>query len=239
MALGNGAELTWLGHGSWLLTTPRGTRVVIDPWFTGNPAASTSAEEIGDIDVLLLSHGHSDHIGDAAAMAEKGSPSAVLALVELGGYLERKGVQNIVAYNKGGTVEAAGVRFTMVPASHSSSMLEDDGTYIYLGDPVGYVITLEDGFRIYFAGDTSVSSEMELIGRMYKPDVAVLPIGGFYTMDPFQAAEAVRLLGVRKVVPMHYGTFPALAGTPDQLRSEASDVEGLEVLDVKPGETVR
>jgi L-ascorbate metabolism protein UlaG (beta-lactamase superfamily) len=213
--------------------------VVIDPWFTGNPAATTTADELGSFDVLLLTHGHSDHIGDVAAVVERGSPSAVLTLVELGGYLERKGIQNITAYNKGGTVEAAGIRFTMVPASHSSSMLEDDGTYIYLGDPVGYVITLEDGFRIYFAGDTSVSNEMQLIGRMYKPDVAVLPIGGFYTMDPFQAAEAVRLLGVRKVIPTHYGTFDLLAGTPDQLRSEASDVEGLEVLDVKPGETVK
>jgi L-ascorbate metabolism protein UlaG (beta-lactamase superfamily) len=239
MALDNGTELNWLGHATWLLTTPQGTRVLIDPWLTGNPKASTTIDEIGGVDVILLTHGHSDHTGDVVAAATNGSPDAVIAMIELGDYYEMKGMQNVLGINKGGTAEVAGIRFTMVDAHHSSSFIEDNGTIVYTGEPAGYIVTLESGFRIYIAGDTCVFGDMQLIGRLYKPDLAVLPIGGYYTMDPFEAAEAIRLLGVKKVVGTHWGTFPALAGTPDQLRKEASDVEGLEVIDVDPGGTVR
>jgi L-ascorbate metabolism protein UlaG (beta-lactamase superfamily) len=139
--------------------------------------------------------------------------------------------------NKGGTVEAAGLRFTMVDAHHSSS-LQDGDTIVYTGEPAGYIVTLEDDRRVYVAGDTCVFGDMALIGRLYRPDIAILPIGDFFTMGPYEAAEAIRLLGVRTVVPTHYGTFGALTGTPDALRSEASDVQGLEVLDVQPGGTI-
>ncbi len=237
MGLGNGLRLTWVGHGTWVMETPGGKRVLIDPWVTGNPVVTDELRDPGPADVFLITHGHSDHTGDVVQLAAKHSPQAVLAMIELGDYLESKGVDNVIGFNKGGTVEAAGLRFTMVDAHHSSS-IQDGDTIVYTGEPAGYIVTVEDGRRIYVAGDTCVFGDMALIGRLYKPDVAILPIGDFFTMGPFEAAEAIRLLGVRTVVPTHYGTFDALTGTPDALRSEASDVEGLEVLDVRPGGTV-
>jgi L-ascorbate metabolism protein UlaG (beta-lactamase superfamily) len=237
MGLGNDVRLTWVGHATWILETPGGKRVLIDPWVTGNPVVPEHLQDPGPADVFLLTHGHSDHIGDVVDLASRHSPAAVLAQAELGGYLEGKGVENVVGFNKGGTVEAEGVRFTMVSGSHSSS-IQDGGQTVYLGESNGYVITLENGYRIYHAGDTCVFGDMALIGRLYKPDAAILPIGDFFTMGPFEAAEAIRLTGVKKVVPTHYGTFGLLTGTPDQLREEASDIDGLEVLDVQPGGTV-
>jgi L-ascorbate metabolism protein UlaG (beta-lactamase superfamily) len=238
MGLGNGLRLTWVGHATWIMETPGGKRVLIDPWVTGNPVVKDEHRDPGPADVILLTHGHSDHTGDVVELAEKHSPEAVLCMIELGDYLEGKGVKNIVGYNKGGTIEAAGIRFTMVDAHHSSSFGEADGTIVYTGEPAGYIVTVEDGRRVYVAGDTCVFGDMALIGRLYKPDIAILPIGDYFTMGPFEAAEAIRLLGVRKVVPTHYATFPILSGTADGLRQEAADISGLEVLDVPPGGTV-
>jgi L-ascorbate metabolism protein UlaG (beta-lactamase superfamily) len=238
MGLDNGVRLTWVGHATWILETPSGKRVLIDPWVTGNPVVPEQLADPGPADVILLTHGHSDHIGDVESLAERHSPEAVIAIVELGDYLERRGVESVVGMNKGGTVEAAGIRFTMVPASHSSSIADDQGNTIYLGEANGYVVTLENGYRVYVAGDTCVFGDMALIGRLYSPDLAILPIGDHFTMGPFEAAEAIRLLGVKRVVPTHYGTFGLLSGTPQQLREAAADVPGLEVLDVPPGGTV-
>src|SRR5947209_536154 len=237
MALGNGLRLTWVGHATWIMETPGGKRVLIDPWVTGNPVVTDELRDPGPADVILLTHGHSDHTGDVIDLASRHKPSAVLAMVELGDHLESKGVENVIGFNKGGTVEAAGLRFTMVDARHSSS-LQDGDTIVYTGEPAGYIVTLEDDRRVYVAGDTCVFGDMALIGRLYKPDIAILPIGDYFTMGPYEAAEAIRLLGVRTVVPTHYGTFGALTGTPDALRSEAPDVQGLEVLDVQPGGTI-
>lgn len=213
---------------------------MVDPWLTGNPAVPESMGDPESIDIMLLSHGHIDHIGDAVRLAEARQPKAVIAIVELAGYLEGKGVQNTVGFNKGGSTEAEGIRFTMTDAAHSSSITDDDGNIIYLGDPAGYVITLEDGYKIYFSGDTSVFGGMGLIGELYAPDLAMLCIGDFYTMGPYEAAKAVELLGVKRVLGMHYGTFPGLPGTPGALRDELATrgVEGVEVEELAPGDTL-
>ena len=160
----------------------------------------------------------------------------MVAIVELAGYLGSLGVQNTVGFNKGGTTEVEGIRVTLTDATHSSSMNDADGRIVYTGDPAGFVITLEDGYRIYFAGDTAVFSGMALSGELYRPDLAMLPIGDFYTMGPLEAAKAVELLGVKRVLGMHYGTFPALTGTPGGLRDElaARGVEGVEVEELAP-----
>jgi L-ascorbate metabolism protein UlaG (beta-lactamase superfamily) len=240
MSLGNGVKLTWIGHASFILETPGGKRALIDPWMTGNPAAPESLHDPGDVDLILLSHGHSDHVGDVVRLAKEKSPAAVMCMIELGDFLGSKGVENIIGGNKGGTLSAEGVSVTLTHAFHSSSYGEEDGTIVYTGEPAGLIITLENGFRIYFAGDTTVFGDMALIGELYKPDFAMLPIGDFFTMGPMEAAKAVELLGVKHVLGMHYGTFPLLTGTPQGLRDELAKrgLNDVEVEELKPGETL-
>jgi L-ascorbate metabolism protein UlaG (beta-lactamase superfamily) len=222
---------TWLGHAAFRLDSPDGTRVYLDPWL-GNPRCPEDEREPERVDVIALTHGHDDHVGETVALAERFSPT-IVAMVELGGFLGRQGVaaDSLLSFNKGGTVEAGGVRFSMTDAKHSSSC--PDGQYG--GEAAGLVLAFEDGTKVYAAGDTCVFGDMALIGRLYRPDVAILPIGGHYTMDPEQAAVALELLGVARCIPCHYGTFPLLAGTPEELRAAAPDVE---VIAPEPGETV-
>jgi L-ascorbate metabolism protein UlaG (beta-lactamase superfamily) len=240
MSLGNGVKLTWIGHASFILDTPGGKRALIDPWMTGNPVAPESLHDPGDVDLILLSHGHSDHTGDVVRLAKEKSPAAVMCMIELGDFLASKGVENIIGGNKGGTLTAEGVSVTLTHAFHSSSYGEEDGTIVYTGEPAGLIITLENGYRIYFAGDTTVFGDMALIGELYKPDLAMLPIGDFFTMGPMEAAKAVELLGVKHVLGMHYGTFPLLTGTPQGLRDELAKRGLGEVVveELKPGETL-
>jgi L-ascorbate metabolism protein UlaG (beta-lactamase superfamily) len=240
MALGSGAKITWFGHATFVLETPGGKRIMIDPWLTGNPATPEGMSDPGPLDVILLSHGHSDHTGDLVRLAKEKQPKAVVGMIELTDYFGGQGVENTVGFNKGGTAEVEGIKFTMTDAAHSSSVGLADGTIVYLGDPAGFVITLENGYRIYFAGDTAVFAGMALIGELYQPDLAMLPIGDFFTMGPFEAAKAVELLGVKRVLGMHYGTFPALPGTPGALRDElaARGVTGVEVEELAPGDTL-
>jgi L-ascorbate metabolism protein UlaG (beta-lactamase superfamily) len=216
-----------------LLQTPGGKRILFDPWVTGNPSSPESAKKLGAIDLMLITHGHSDHTGDAVAIG-RSSGAQVLAPFELAVWLQGKGLQNVTGMNPGGTLEALGLSITMVRAEHSSSV-EDDGKNIYMGLATGYIVKLENGQTIYFAGDTDVFGDMKLIGEMYKPDIAFLPIGDLYTMGPLQAAKASELLGVKQVVPMHYGTFPALTGTPAKLRALVQP--GVQILELTPGET--
>jgi L-ascorbate metabolism protein UlaG (beta-lactamase superfamily) len=228
------ASLTWLGHASFRLDTPSGTRLYVDPWLTENPSCPEIEQQPERVDAIALTHGHGDHVGDTVALAERfGCP--VIAQVELRKWVaEQMGADFDYAHagNKGGTIGAGDVRITLTDANHSSS--SPDGGY--LGEPCGLVVTQQDGPTVYFAGDTNVFGDMALIGRIYSPTVAVLPIGDHFTMGPREAAVAVELLGVRRVVPCHYGTFPVLTGTPQQLR-ELVPPE-VEILAPAPGETV-
>lgn len=235
MTLPSGTTLTWLGHATFLLETSS-TRVLIDPWVMQNPACPDDMKDVGDLDAMLITHGHFDHIADAVEIAKAKTPQTV-SIPETSHWLGSKGVENLVEMNKGGTVEVAGLKVHMTHAVHSCGITDGD-QIVYGGEAAGYVIELPDGFRIYHAGDTAVFSDMALIGKLLKPDLALLPIGDHYTMGPRSAAEAVRLLGVKAVVPMHFGTFPVLVGTPDDLRREADDVDGLEVFDLQPGESL-
>ena len=233
--LPGGTRITWLGHSTFLIETD-GKRILIDPWVMNNPACPDEHKDLGDLDGMLITHAHFDHIGDAVEIAKSASPQTV-AIAETAGWLGSKGVENVVDMNKGGTVEVAGCRAHMVHAVHSCGITDGD-QIIYGGEAAGYVLELANGFKLYHAGDTAVFSDMALIGRLLEPDVALLPIGDHYTMGPRSAAEAVRLLGVKTVIPMHFGTFPVLVGTPDDLRQHASDVDGLDVVDLTPGATL-
>jgi L-ascorbate metabolism protein UlaG (beta-lactamase superfamily) len=228
-------SITWFGHATFLLRSPGGKRILFDPWVTGNPSAPESARKIGALDLILITHGHSDHTGDAVSIG-RSSGAHVVAPYETSVWLQKKGLQNVTGMNPGGTLEALGLSITMVPACHSSSV-EEDGTIVYLGVATGYVVTFENGLTIYYAGDTSIFGDMRLIGEMYAPRMAFLPIGDLYTMGPEQAAKACELLGVKQVVPMHYGTFPALTGTPATLRRLVAP-RGVEVLELTPGQTL-
>jgi L-ascorbate metabolism protein UlaG (beta-lactamase superfamily) len=228
-------QLTWLGHSAFRLDSAAGTRIYIDPFLEGNPRCPAREQAPERADLVIVTHGHGDHVGDAVSIATRfGCP--VVAQVELRHWLTAQGVPSddmAHSLNKGGTVEVVGVRVTLTSANHSSST--PDGTYA--GEPCGVVLELEDSVRIYFAGDTNVFGDMALIGRIYEPAVAVLPIGDHFTMGPREAAVALELLGVQRCVPCHYGTFTLLTGTPAELRRLAP--AGVEVLAPEPGETVQ
>ena len=231
----SGLSVTWLGHGTFLLVSPEGRRILIDPWLDGNPSCPPAFRKIDKVDLILVTHGHFDHVHDAVTVA-KATGAIVVGIFELCDWLANKGVTTASGMNKGGTQEQCGVRITMVDARHSSSYV-DDGVVTYLGVAAGYVLRFGNGLTVYFAGDTSVFGDMRLIRELYSPSIAFLPIGDFFTMDPSAAAKAVELLGVRKVIPMHYGTFPVLTGRPEQLRELVAPL-GVEVVEMQPGQTL-
>jgi L-ascorbate metabolism protein UlaG (beta-lactamase superfamily) len=224
------ASLTWLGHATFRLDSAGGKRIYVDPFLNGNPKCPENEVSPERVDVIALTHGHGDHVGDTIELAKTFS-CTVVAPVELADWLGSQGVEDTRDPNKGGTVDVDGVKFTLTNAFHSSSNNEG----MYTGEPCGIVVTLENGTKVYFAGDTCVFGDMQLIGRLYAPDVAVLPIGGHYTMDPKEASVALELLGTKRCVPCHYGTFPVLTGTPDELAELAP---GVDVARLEPGDSV-
>jgi L-ascorbate metabolism protein UlaG (beta-lactamase superfamily) len=226
MTLGRDTSFTWLGHAGVEIVTPGGSTVLVDPWF-GNPNSPRTQEQQPACDVLLVTHGHFDHFdADTLALARRCTDHALhpRASLYLGGELGE--AAEVIGMNQGGTVETHGLRITMVPAVHSAGDSNMGGEAVqYFGQPVGFVIELENGFRVYDAGDTMVFGDMALIRDLFRPDLAIIPIGGHFTMDPVAASLAVELLGVHDVLPVHWGTFPILAGTPAALQ-QAIEVRG-------------
>jgi L-ascorbate metabolism protein UlaG (beta-lactamase superfamily) len=228
-------SFTFLGHSTFLFQTARGRRLIVDPWLETNPTCPDGSKRVRELDLMLLTHGHRDHTADAVGLA-RATGAHVIAPYELSRWLEEKGLKRVTAMNVGGTVSLLGLSIAMVPAVHSSS-IEDDGIPSrYAGLASGYVVTFEHGLTIYYAGDTAIFGDMRLIGELHRPSIAFLPIGDVYTMGPEHAATACGWLGVKTVVPMHYGTFPELTGTPARLR-ELLSTSGVEVLELKPGDS--
>ncbi|HTW67632.1 MAG TPA: metal-dependent hydrolase [Bryobacteraceae bacterium] len=228
-------QITWLGHATFHIQVESGEALVLDPWIEGNPSYP-QGHEIHRADAIALSHGHFDHVNSVIPLAKKFEPK-VIAIGEIAGWFESRGVKNAIGMNKGGTVDLGFVKLTMTHAVHSSSIQDGDKT-IYGGEPAGYILTFQDGRRAYFAGDTSVFSELKLYAEIYHPELAFLPIGDHYTMGPEEAAYAARMLGAKAVVPMHYGTFPVLTGRPEQLEKHLSG-SGIKVLNLQAGHTVQ
>lgn len=228
----NGTRITWLGHATVLLQTAKGTTILIDPYIAQNPKYPKNFDLPSKIDYILLSHGHGDHISDTVAVAARHG-ATVVAIYELASYLGGKGVANTIGMNLGGTVKLGDVEATMVDAKHSAGAQDETGTH-YVGVAAGYVVHIPGEPSIYHAGDTSVFGDMKLIAELYRPRIAMLPIGGHFTMGPKEAAMAVNLLQPQVVLPIHWGTFPMLTGTPDALASLVPP--NVEVVRWSPGE---
>lgn len=227
-------QITWLGHATFELRFDSGEVLVFDPWIDGNPAYPKDYK-IQKVDAIAISHAHFDHVNDVIPLAKKFQPK-VVAVFETASWFEKKGVKNTIGINKGGTVDLGFAKLTMTHALHSCG-IKDGDDLVYGGEAAGYVLSLKDGRRAYFAGDTALFSDMALIAELYQPELAFLPIGDHFTMDPHQAAHAARLLRVKRVIPMHYGTFPALTGRPEDL-AEKLQKDGIEVWILKQGQPV-
>ncbi|MEM7007794.1 MAG: metal-dependent hydrolase [Thermodesulfobacteriota bacterium] len=238
MSLGKGIELTYMGHSTFKIKSVEGKIIIVDPWVYGNPICPEKLKKIDKVDILAVTHAHFEHIGDSVKLGHEHKPK-VVGIHEICVWLSDKGVENIITLNKGGTQEIDGIKFTMVHADHSSLIQEENGTITYGGEAVGYVIEFENGFKIYHAGDTAVFSDMKIISEIYKPELVMLPIGDLFTMSPSEAAHACRFLNPKYVIPMHYGTFPLLADAPDDIRNLTQDMKETQVIELKPGDTLR
>jgi L-ascorbate metabolism protein UlaG (beta-lactamase superfamily) len=231
-----GLEVTWLGHAAVRIKAADGTTVLIDPWLEGNPSCPSNEHTQDRADVIFVTHGHFDHVGNTVEVAAS-TGAEVHAIHEVALWLESVGVGNVVGSNKGGTIECAGrIKASLTTAIHSSGISGDEGV-IPGGEAGGWVLEFPDGPTVYHAGDTMVFGDMSLIREIWEPDIAFLPIGGWYTMGPRQAAMAGRLLEAETVVPIHYGTFPILTGTPEELRQAANGA--FEVADLEIGTPAR
>jgi len=223
-------RITWLGHSAFLVAGK--DRILVDPFLTGNPMASTTADKV-DCDIICVTHGHGDHLGDTIDIARR-TGASIASIIEMSDWLEKCGVKS-VGFNIGGTARIRETSITLVPAFHSSS-IGAPGLEFSAAMPVGVVI--DSGKVVYHAGDTSVFSDMKLIGQLYRPIVAMLPIGGFFTMDPKQAAMATSLIRPKVVIPMHYGTWPPIAQDPKEFEKLVRRSSKTKVAVMKPGESL-
>ncbi|MGQ9693901.1 MAG: metal-dependent hydrolase [Thermodesulfobacteriota bacterium] len=235
--IGQGVEITFLGHAAFKLVSPQGVVILIDPFLKDNPKTPAALKEVEKVDLILVTHGHGDHLGDTISLAQK-TNATVIGIAELAGYLGKKGVKNTVRMNKGGSYSFKGMRITMVNAQHSSSTTEGNQV-IYLGEPTGFIIRFENGFTVYHAGDTAVMSDMRIFRDIYKPDLALLPIGSHFTMDPKEAAYACQLLRPKFVIPMHYGTWPLLTGKAEEFAQLLKEQPEVKVIILAPGESIK
>jgi L-ascorbate metabolism protein UlaG (beta-lactamase superfamily) len=231
-----GARITYLGHSTFRFVTAGGEQIIIDPFLTENPQTPDELKRVGELDTILITHGHFDHFSDVMPLVGQ-TGARTVSNFEIFSYLQSEGVENAMPIQKGGSARVGGIKVTATHAFHSSSIALDDGSVIYGGEPMGYVIEFESGFKLYHAGDTAVFGDMQLIGELYSPDVALLPIGDQVVMSPYEAAHATRLLGVQHVVPIHYGTFPFLSGTPEEFQQHINEVApGATVHVMQPGD---
>jgi L-ascorbate metabolism protein UlaG (beta-lactamase superfamily) len=231
-----GTRITYLGHATFRFVTPGDEQIIIDPFLTENPQTPDDLKRVAELDTILITHGHFDHFSDVESLQGQ-TGAATVSNFEIFSYLQSQGVENAIPVQKGGTVQVGGIKVTATHAFHSSSIALDDGTVIYGGEPLGYIIEFESGFKLYHAGDTAVFGDMQLIGELYHPDVALLPIGDQVVMSPYEAAHATRLLGVQHVVPIHYGTFPFVPGTPEEFQEHVNELApGTTVYVMKPGD---
>ena len=224
--------IKWLGHAGFQITSGKGKIIIIDPWLTDNPLAPCKAEDITKADFVLVTHDHFDHIADAAQIV-KATGATLIGMPETVGRLkEEAGVPDSqivfgAGMNIGGTVSSDGIAITMVQAFHSSQT----------GSPAGYLIKLEDGYTVYHAGDTGIFSSMKLLGELFHINLALLPIGGVFTMDPKQASLAAKLLGTETVIPIHYKTFPILEQDSSSFAEiMGKEASGIEVVVLDPGQ---
>lgn len=235
-----GNSLTYLGHSTFLIETEGREKIIIDPWLEENPQTPEDLKRIAELDTILVTHGHHDHFGDVIPLARK-TGARVVANFEISSYLLANGIENVHPMQKGGPDQVGEIKVTVTDAIHASSIAEEDGTIVYAGEPGGYLVEFRNGFELYHAGDTGLFGDMRLIGDLYAPDLAILPIGGRVLMGPFEAAHAASFLKVNHVIPMHYGTTPfpvELAGTPEQLRERLEDISPeTRVYALKPGES--
>ena len=230
-----GVKITWLGHSTFFIETPGGKRVLIDPWVQNNPACPANKKQLPGIDIMLCTHGHGDHIGDAVELVKQHNP-VVVGVFELCMWMQKKGAKQVSPMNKGGAQQVGDIRVTMVHADHSCG-IQDGDDIVYGGEAAGYVVEFAKGLKLYHAGDTAVFGDMQLIRELYSPELVMLPIGDLFTMGPKEAATACRFLRPKAVIPMHFGTFPVLTGTPNEFKRLTTD-QGIEVIAMQPGQTI-